>query len=74
MNILMILNRFSNGPISVFLFVFGVRGIFLRSEFKINVSPCFVAFGPPQAVIFAVFRFLFTFLYVSGAIPLIFER
>ena len=57
-----------------FLFVFGVRGIVLRLNFKMNVSCSFVLFGPPQAENFAVFRFLFTFLHVSGAISLIFER
>ena len=47
---------------------------FLRSEFKMNITSCFVPFGPPQAQNFAVFRFLFTFLHVSGAISVIFER
>ena len=65
------------GPLltsSVFLFVFEECGFFLRSEFKMDVSRSVVLFGPPQAEIFAVVRFLFTFLHVSTAISLVSER
>ena len=34
----------------------------------------FALFGPPQAENFAIFRFLFTFLYVSGVISMVCER
>ena len=37
-------------------------------------SCSFVLFGPPQAENFAIFRFLFTFLHVSGSISMVCER